>query len=338
MITRTAIVPTLENNTDRTTRFRSLRPEADFFATLPKNPLEKAQVAAILGSFSVAAAVSPAVVSGRSCQDKGVIFSDAHMTLLAVLDGFGRDGGIFSGLLSSHLMDLAQEHRMELTNFPDPKKLLVTAVARMLSDPDSDLAQVGGTTAMISLLFSDGRFFSASIGDSAHYSLQGGLLQRQMDYFKLWIPDQHSLFYVPANEQTLSIYLGFRKYPGPTITREGIDPNAIDEASGTLNPGDLIILMTDGITKNLHIITNSKSNSPIRLAENPIDISGCSDLAHLIGPVRNPEMIVGTVLADIDTRRLLITGLNLPSVLRISESGAVLAPANDDELMIVLRA
>ncbi len=322
-------------NADTTNRFRSLRPECDSFLTLPVNRSEYASFSASTSKFSMAGVISPSYLAQSVCKDSIAVFSDGQITLLVLVDAYGNSGAVISEWLPLYLLSCAQNNRDKLTSSRSPKELLIEAVSKMLENIKFD--EIGGTTALVTLLFPDNRFHSASIGDSPHYLLQAEELSRQFTHNLVWSYEDGFCTSMQVQGMLLDQYKKLRSRLGPSITDEDVDPQNIEEFSGTLNRGDLLILGTDGFSKNLHLSIDVSTSPDLILQAKIKDVSGITDLKRIIGPMRNPEQVVSTVLRHIDKRKFLDSNPTLVHGVKVTTDGNILIPDNDDVTLLAVR-
>jgi len=137
---------------------------------------------------------------------------------------------------------------------------------------------MGTTTALIVVIERSGSFMCASVGDSAMYSIdKDGKVATQIEQMRVVGPGS-SIFR----------FMMLRNVVGSVLGTEG--DLQIYFKQGTLDPGESLLLLSDGITDNLVIKTQEGNVS---------DCTGVEDLKSIIGHDREIGKIVTRIRKEI---------------------------------------
>jgi serine/threonine protein phosphatase PrpC len=137
---------------------------------------------------------------------------------------------------------------------------------------------IGSTTALVVVIEKNGRFISASVGDSALYSID------KSKNLKLQIEPMRAV----GKGSAIFRFMMLRNLVGSVLGTQGdLDIYLKD---GKLDPGESLLLMTDGISDNLKIKTKEG---------NVTDCSGKDDLKNIIGKQSEIKKIISNIRKEI---------------------------------------
>ncbi|MFH1393285.1 MAG: PP2C family serine/threonine-protein phosphatase [Candidatus Micrarchaeota archaeon] len=189
----------------------------------------------------------------------------------------------------------------------------------------------GGTTAIMAAVRPDGRYFIASAGDSAGYDAAAdGKVRRLLDYESMWHDDGLGNGRLELSALSLRSYASLRNVVDSSIGANDCDVPAmrkIETAEGMLGKGGMLILVSDGITKNLWIVLDSEGWIH--------DVSGEPDIRKMLAAFQDAEGLGMELMGLVRARMNLVKDgayLNLPS-----RDSRALIPADDDASVLVLK-
>jgi|GEM_PF-7045958 len=189
----------------------------------------------------------------------------------------------------------------------------------------------GGTTIVMFIVHPDWRFFAASAGDSPLYLLEDGTVRRLFDHKTIWDDDGSGKSNTDLSCFPLRTYASFRNLVDSAIGIKDSDVPAmkkIDTCEGVLHPGDALIGVTDGFTKNAKILLDENGRI--------IDVSGEKDMQEIVNMGWDAEGIGMDIVQQTRTRMALLRAKG--AYMEISyENQEVLVPADDDLGVLVLR-
>jgi hypothetical protein len=274
------------------------------------------------GRVSIAAFVR--MGPGRQfCQDAAMVFMDKDRLSIGVFDGYKPAGTFFSETVPDSIIGmLAQRpgvHGAQV--FTE-----ATRQACSLPRPEHEGLRRGGTTAAFATIsLDDGCYSLIGVADAAAYRIwpyandSHGIVQRRLDYSA--DPRGQALVGMDPGE-----YISGRHVVGKTISYCDPDGLTISTDGGVLQTGEGILLMSDGITKNLSIGIDPGSGKVA-------DVSGCPDLLRMLRGCSTPEEIIFSVVSEVDHR---IQGNVSSGTPVTAPPGELLEPDPDDLSIIVL--
>lgn len=165
-----------------------------------------------------------AVADGAGGHESGEVASAAVVSLLQTIDG---------GLPAGEML-------------VEVRARLETAHARLHAEGERRGGGAMVATTVVVLLVRDGHFACLWAGDSRAYLLRGNALTR--------ITRDHSLVQVMVENGTISEAEAARHPQANIITRAvgaDIDLLELDKRTGQLQPGDRLLLCTDGLSKTV---------------------------------------------------------------------------------------
>lgn len=203
------------------------------------------------------------------CGDSAFIYEDSNKAILAVLDGVSGEEGAEQASSVAAVAILNHLKRIESPTKEDVQEALITGAANIV---------YGLTTALVVVLDKKGGFIAGSVGDSVLYSLdKKGILKLEI------LPMR-----IVGEGSPVFRFLMFRNMV-PSVLGLPADME-IYLKQGTLDPGDMLLLMTDGITDNLKIKIEEKKIK---------DCSGIDDLKEIIGKESDITKIVKKIRREI---------------------------------------
>jgi serine/threonine protein phosphatase PrpC len=292
---------------------------------VPGNPQDRSGVFHTQGKTSVFAHVRKKY-DKKKCQDVAIVSTDKKHTLVGVLDGFGDEGDSVPVLMGEKISHLWLKRKKQINNSQDLSDLLFDAAVLSLRNKNIK-SMHGGCTATIAALFPDRRYMIASVGDSAVYLINpDGKISRLLTHDVIF----HQVGPVGYIDELANLNLSPDSYESDrnvllsAICRR-LNKGDIEITEGILEQGARLLLVSDGITKNLY----SGIDCEGRISE----ISGCFDLERIIqGKINILEM--GEAIAEKAHER---AALNIRRVISNGESsGSMLLPADDDMSVVVL--
>ena len=268
---------------------------------------------------SVFATVKKAVAPDRPiCQDTTVIYVCDEFLLAAVLDGCGKYGHMLSEKVGEALLKITHEERDKLSKNPDLRSLIVRATLQALFFMVPGTKINAGSTAVLTLLLSDGNFYSVNIGDSTQYVITKNAVKRLFTVDVIRYGENS----IPVTSLSLEEYDQLPKSPG-SLWRYGI-VGAVELKKGKLEPGDRLLLASDGTTDALSVKIDQTTGKIL-------DISGCDDIAKVITPGVDVRVSIE------ELARLTLSEAYLESVLRYPiPKDVVRAPSFDDQSVILI--
>lgn len=168
----------------------------------------------------------------------------ANDVYTGVADGVGgwAEHGYDSSAISRELCKALKEMAATLHKPLTPKQLLDNAYAKIKIDK---IVKVGGTTANVAHLSSDGRLDVTNLGDSWCAVFRDSKLVFQTEPQTLGFNTPYQLAIIPDEIQQAAAKNGNRYIQN--------QPSDADEYNFQLSKGDIVILATDGVTDNIAI-------------------------------------------------------------------------------------
>jgi|GEM_PF-1445091 len=249
-------------------------------AVLPEERAKEAGFS-VSNKWISAAALVRKGIKREECQDSAAIFAGEGFLAAGVFDGHGGPSGTFvSDSVANHLIDVCLEQGKLLAKNPNAKALLLDAANRLGDStfpPGLGTGSCGGSTGMVALVLPDGRFSIAAIADSAVYLIGQRGVRRLLKYDTV-----HAWNSVePVTGMDFDVYVRCRNIVDKTIDASGAGESRVESGSGRLGRGESLVLVSDGITKNLGIVVKADgSEKDVR------DVSGCRDLRRIISGKR----------------------------------------------------
>lgn len=329
-------------------RFFTRGPTHEGLATraIPEDPAAPAELHFCSSWLESHACTSRSGKKGES-QDFAFISHAGGSVLAGVLDGFGSMGSFMPKELYRHVLKQWAAHGCRADSSAKVLSLLNNA-ATLAAGPSlrSMLKRFGlkpgnenfeslfrlcshtggGTTAAIVSVFHDGRYFAAGLGDSAcyvfggggaaeckipHGSLYEGICEGMSSECQLSLRHSHG---------DRALYLQIRNLVPSWAGLKGAEGEA-HTAEGTLTPDSMLVLVSDGITKNLEILLDGNGNLS--------DSKGCEDLRQIVLSGCEDSIPAG-LIRESKARAMLGTKLVERG------GGRVLLPADDDMTALVI--
>lgn len=166
--------------------------------------------------------------------------------VFVVCDGMG---GAAGGEIASKIAVSAVKEVLCAGAPNDPERLLRAAVAsaneRVFSRSEQDQSLHGMGTTLVALLVHSGRAWLAHVGDSRCYRFRGGVLERLTEDHS-FVDEQVRLGQMTPAEAAVS---PFRNIITRAVgTRDAVEPDITGLA---IEPGDMYLLCSDGLTKEV---------------------------------------------------------------------------------------
>ena len=270
------------------------------------------------------------------CQDSSMVLVEPNFTVTGVFDGFGDSGEVLSRFFIDELFREFHAKRSISFKEEDFKSSINLAIEFSSLNAQGFIKKIeGGTTAIVALILNDGTYFLACIGDSAIYKFSKTGLQRLSDNSMVGCMKNESgvLGYsvLPYTQIDLKQYLDNRHLVLEFLSSIGLSGSnpKINFLSGHLEKSEKLILVTDGITKNLSII--------IGLLDLVKDASGVSDLQEIIKTKASDRFIGRAVLKAVRERIASSRETSLNDILKSRTDGTVLVPQDDDRTVVVVK-
>jgi serine/threonine protein phosphatase PrpC len=302
------------------------KPSAEHLALLvPGNPQDRTGVVHTKGKTSVFAHVRKKQDKTK-CQDVTIVSTDKEHTLIGVLDGFGDEGDFVPVLMGDEISRLWLERKQQINNCQELSKLLFDAAVLSLRNIDIHSMR-GGTTATIAALFPDRRYMIASVGDSAAYLIDpDGKISRLLTHDIIY----HSVESVGYFDNIINLkpspdsYESDRNILVTSICRH-LNREDIEITEGVLEQGARLLLVSDGITKNLYSGTDEEGRI--------MDVSGCVDLEGIIQGRTSIEDIGEAIAEKAHVRAVNRIRRIIPNG---KSGGFTLLPADDDMAVVMV--
>ncbi|MFH2106940.1 MAG: PP2C family serine/threonine-protein phosphatase [Candidatus Micrarchaeota archaeon] len=277
---------------------------------LPKDPRSSdcSELSFSAHGLSVAVSVTRGA-RNEVCQDVAIAHASEQFALFGVLDGYRNQGHVLSRLLGDGILDACG-------NLPPREVSLFKIMERALSSISGEVTADMGTTVLLALVFPDGNFEVISRGDSGVYFRTSKSLNCLFDHENVR-NDENVI--VPVVGMAFMDYADSRHAVVDSVISGRLDMEKVRSNFGRMSQGNVVLLATDGVTKNLGIILDSE----LRV----LHASGSQDLCDYLQVIDGASAIRDSV----DT--LVISRLQLPH--RI-EDGIGYAPDKDDRAIIVI--
>ncbi len=303
-------------------------------AILPADRQNKARIFCSRKELSFSAQM----LKGRErsiCQDTIAMLVRDDIIMAAVLDGHESWGHLYSLEMARCLVRLARHLRTPTG--PDAKQLIIEAAKAMPFLPSEDYLEAllgapkkGGTTVTVALLGRDRRYSIATLGDSPPYLVGHGSAKRLSDsscILDIDRKDEGGRLFIGKDIVQWDDYLEVRNYIFGAVNGFVTTKSEIQVKEGELERGMKLVLVSDGITKNLSCVTD--------LSMNVLDVSGNLDMARI--------MRDGMTLTEATSRLLSVArsradGKSGPTFRSNGERLEVVSPADDDMTVIALAA
>jgi len=242
------------------------------------------------------ASVYASVAKGKhreECQDTVVAFMDKKFSLIGVFDGFGKFGTILSDKVAEKVIELCHEMRKQMRNANNLTLLFKDAVIDAMCEIKGTYSG-SGTTGTVALILNNGKYFIVSIGDSGVYIAGRKKTERLFEYeWVMHSEDGDKFKKTHVTELRFNEYYVDRNMLEYAITKkdsEGIMWRALEFAHGVLGKKQMLILVTDGVTKNLKHKVDIRTNKML-------GVSGCDNINEIVGSVRDVRLIGGAILS-----------------------------------------
>jgi len=236
------------------------------------------------GRISVAAHVRKGRARSQ-CQDAAMVFIAGSHVYLGVFDGFGPSGTVLSEYTADSLIT-------SLASKEKPHSLFEYVVRRVCdsTSPGAPLDRGGTTAAFASISLENDGCSIQGVADAAAYRLRrDGNMARLMPGYQLNCEGFPIAGMQPEfHFQNRNIVSGTISYGCEAKLKFNCDGALID-------PGDGVILVTDGVTKNLSVSIDPATRM---ISEN----SGCRDLSRILKGCSTASGIVSAILKAIDKR------------------------------------
>jgi len=251
------------------------------------------------------------------CQDAAMIFVSDSIVATGVFDGHNNAGTF----LSEKTADLLIESLAANPKNHDPLPFVVRQISD-LPRPQAPLNAGGTTTAFFSVV-KDGDVCLSSVGDSAAYIKERSGIRR---CFKYWLDHSGD----PVSKKSLDAYIQERHRMKDAIGFDLREEREIERDGLILYPNENLILVTDGVTKNLTV----RFDPGTRFVT---DDSGCGDLSRIIRSKSTPSDIISAILGAIDERlERKDADRHKMRPYRLYGKGVALRPGHDDIAIVVL--
>jgi len=260
--------------------------------------------------FSISAFVRRGV-SRSECQDSAMVLVSESLMAAGVFDGWGKAGT----LLSETAPDLVIELLAANPNANFPLESVSKTISR-LPLPPPPMAD-GGCTAAFASVIKDGGTTLDGVSDAAIFGIRRNKIKRHLKYYL----DRHG---EDVNRKTVAEYLRERHYVRNTIEFGTPEPAKIESDGTIMDPGNSLILVTDGVTKSLTIRFDPESGKVT-------DNSGIGDLSRILRGSRTSDEMVAAVIGAIDDR------LCRPKRKWKYGKDAALHPEDDDIAVIAIK-
>jgi serine/threonine protein phosphatase PrpC len=304
-------------------RSRFLRRKAlDKFAVmLPEDPAKDARVLEQKGKGTVFASVRKERNKDRS-QDVAIASIEEEHSLIGVFDGFQKEGDFIPSMVAEELSSEWHKRKQRLDNPGDFGEMLYIAAKSTLESANNPFMR-GGTTAVVASIDPNGIFFAACSGDSAAYKIDcNGRVSSLFEQNEIFLPPGYVANLVNV-ELDPKVYVKMRNVLVSSISRK-FTREDIQVAGGMLEEGSRLLLVSDGITKNLFSLVDEKRNIK--------DITGCKDLEWIISGIHNVEEIGAAILDKAKQR----AKTNIRRTINDDgQMGHMLIPADDDMAVVV---
>jgi serine/threonine protein phosphatase PrpC len=263
--------------------------ERSFSALLPQSRRKPVEFSGEAGFGEFSVSVHKGATRIR-CQDTAVLHISDTFAMLAILDGFGHAGEMFSYRVGSSLLALMSgNHNWNILGM-DTESILRTAIENGLTGADRN--KIGGTTAILCLLMKNGEYSISSIGDSVGYVSGKDLLRKHFDYdTRGWNQTGAPLHEAKIQPEE---FASIRNILDHSITFSNMDGDWIETERGTLGIGETLLLASDGLTKNLDFKVSGQGFV--------IDPRGLEDLYALIQADPRPSKLAAAISKEIRDR------------------------------------
>ncbi len=289
---------------------------------LPDNPEKRARLDYKDREKSVFAQVLKGEKKTK-CQDAILFSVDKEHLLIGVLDGFGVDGNHLPVIVGDNIAKYWNALKHLQMGEAGLKHIVFNAEIQSLRNSYYP-GMKGGTTAVIATVSPDNRYQVASVGDSACYHID-----KQGNAKRLFSNDLSVFHYGQMKIQGSAIgadpgiYARTRNFLATSISSH-FDMSHIETTEGILGIGEKIILVSDGITKNMYLKLDEEGKL--------LDTSGCFDIERLIRGKSDAGIVADTILAMAKKRALageMRTRFN-------KDGHSILLPADDDMAVLVM--
>jgi len=234
-----------------------------------------------------------------ACGDSAFIHADKKKVIIAVFDGVSGEQGaeqassVAAIAILNHLKDIDSPSKDDL------QEAMVQGHSHITN---------GYTTALVVIVEKNGRFSSASVGDSALYSIdKAGMIKLEL------LPKR-----IVGEGSSIFRFMAFRNIVGSVLGAPG--DMEIFFKEGMLDAGDLLLMATDGITDNLKFDVEEGKVK---------DCSGERDLKEIIGEKNEAKAIIKTIEEEIMRR--------IENKVQINEAKESLIIKRDDLAIICLK-
>lgn len=312
---------------------------------LPDDPVKDSSFSCSSRHTSISAQVSKAKGRDRG-QDVAMVIAEGEQNVVGVFDGYGELGDDIPVELAFSMCKL-WSLRSDTVNTSEAAKAFFHDSAMLTSRKLMEIYQVeeeapenpettpidspyiknrpyGGTTAILVFMFPGGRFVVSGVGDSACYVVRpDGEIARMFTHNTIASRDwtgEDSLHRIAMGAKE---YATRRNILTHSVTLGGVSTVEIDE--GKLEKGGMLILASDGITKNLTVMTDENGN--VR------ETSGCEDIGKIVSGKKGAE----AADAIMKTVRERISYPSGKEKLVQMPDNRVLLPAADDTSLIVVQ-
>lgn len=309
---------------------------------LPAHPARDSLFSCTSRNTSISAHVSKAKQRERG-QDVAMVITSGEQNVVGVFDGYGQLGDDLPSELAYTMCMLWQLRRDTIDSCQAAEAFIHDAAMLALrrirecyqvEEPDregrtptlvprGDLPY-GGTTAMLAFMFPDGRFLASCVGDSACYVVRPDEgAERYFTYNTIPSRDWRSEYPIPSVDVCVQDYVSLRNVLVYSVT--GIRVDRVETMEGRLEKGDMLILASDGVTKNLSIETDEMGK--VR------EVGGCRDIEDIAGKSKGAKKAAGTIMKAIQKRAGFTPGDEKPIGM---PGNRVLLPADDDVSLVVV--
>ncbi|MFH0737314.1 MAG: hypothetical protein V1827_01545 [Candidatus Micrarchaeota archaeon] len=268
-----------------------------------------------LDYVSEVAEVSAFVRKGKRrehCQDAAFVFIKGPEVTAGVFDGYMANGTYVSETIADLLVGLCSR------GCPLPFEEAGKRIGSLRHPPD--ISGHGGSTAVFANVVEDGGFYVNGISDSAAYRIKKKEIERMFRY-------ESDCNGNPLRGTDAEFFFRQRSYVRHTVTVYGIEQEHVESDGGLLNRGDSLLLVSDGVTKNLTVRVDPET---MKIE----DSSGAGDLARILRGASSATQMVSAVLKAIDRR---IASHKIGARFRRCNKDTVILPEDDDVTIVAIK-
>ena len=180
----------------------------------------------------------------------GMLVCENYMAA-AIADGNLRDGALVADRIVKETLRKLFHHYQKIPNEAELKTALMIAWYNIVND-FSTTAWNGGTTLSVVVVSKNGEFRAAQVGDSPIYLIEKEIPDR--------LGSEETIFVGKTRERAKG--LDYRTYfendhqMTSCILIEDVVDKWVETTSGIIRKGDQILIVSDGLTKNMPVIVD----------------------------------------------------------------------------------